>query len=49
MTLTCNRGYADVRPAPAPYPITVPWLNLGIALTVPAVAARRGGAHFAPG
>jgi len=29
MTLTCNRGYADVRPAPAPYPITVPGLNSG--------------------
>jgi putative ABC transport system permease protein len=29
-----NRGYADLWPAPTPYPIAVPWLNLGVALLV---------------
>jgi putative ABC transport system permease protein len=29
-----NRAYADLWPAPTPYPIAVPWLNLGVALLV---------------
>ena len=29
-----NQAYADLWPAPAPYPIAVPWLNLGVALLV---------------
>jgi putative ABC transport system permease protein len=37
-----NRGYADVWPAPTPYPITVPWLNVGIALLVVPVVAMLG-------
>jgi len=39
-----NRGYADRWPAPTLYPITVPWLNVGIALlVVPAVAMLGAG------
>jgi putative ABC transport system permease protein len=39
-----NRGYADVWPAPTPYPIAVPWLNVAIALlVVPAVAMLGAG------
>jgi putative ABC transport system permease protein len=37
-----NRGYADVWPAPTPYPITVPWRNVGIALLVVPVVAMLG-------
>jgi putative ABC transport system permease protein len=34
-----NRGYADLWPAPTPYPITLPWLNVAVAvLVVPLVA-----------
>jgi putative ABC transport system permease protein len=34
-----NQRFAQTWPAPVPFPITVPWLNLGIALlVVPAVA-----------
>jgi putative ABC transport system permease protein len=39
-----NRGYADIWPAPTPYPIAVPWLNTAIAvLVVPAVAMLGAG------
>jgi putative ABC transport system permease protein len=39
-----NRGYADIWPAPTPYPTTVPWLNVGVALlVVPAVAMLGAG------
>ncbi|MGC9666391.1 FtsX-like permease family protein [Planosporangium sp. 12N6] len=39
-----NRRNADTWPAPAPYPITVPWLNLAVALlVVPAVAMLGAG------
>jgi len=39
-----NQRYADVWPEPTPYPITVPWLNLGIALlVVPSVAMLGAG------
>ncbi len=39
-----NRGYADIWPAPTPYPIAVPWLNLAVAvLVVPAVAMLGAG------
>jgi len=39
-----NRGYADLWPAPTPYPIAVPWLNVGIAvLVVPLVAMLGAG------
>jgi len=37
-----NRGYADLWPAPTPYPITVPWLNVGIALLVVPMIAMLG-------
>ena len=37
--LALNRGDADLWPAPTPYPVTLPWLNLAVALlVVPAVA-----------
>jgi putative ABC transport system permease protein len=37
-----NRAYADLWPAPTPYPITVPWLNLGVALLVVPLVAMLG-------
>jgi putative ABC transport system permease protein len=37
-----NQRYADVWPAPTPYPITVPWLNLGAALVVVPLVAMLG-------
>jgi putative ABC transport system permease protein len=42
--LALNRGYDDLWPAPTPYPITLPWLNVAIAvLVVPAVAMLGAG------
>jgi putative ABC transport system permease protein len=39
-----NRPWADKWPAPSPYPLVVPWLNLGIALlAVPAIAMLSAG------
>jgi putative ABC transport system permease protein len=40
--LALNRGYADVWPAPTPYPVALPWLNVGIALLVVPVVAMLG-------
>ncbi len=40
--LALNRRYADVWPAPAPYPISVPWLNVGVALVVVPLIAMLG-------
>jgi putative ABC transport system permease protein len=37
-----NRGYADVWPAPTPYPIGVPWLNVVVALLVVPLVAMLG-------
>jgi putative ABC transport system permease protein len=37
-----NQRYADSWPAPAPYPITVPWLNLAAALLVVPLIAMLG-------
>jgi putative ABC transport system permease protein len=37
-----NRGLAEVWPAPAPYPITVPWLNVGVALLIVPLVAMLG-------
>jgi putative ABC transport system permease protein len=37
-----NRGQADLWPAPTPYPVAVPWLNLGVALVVVPVVAMLG-------
>jgi putative ABC transport system permease protein len=37
-----NRGSADLWPAPTPYPITLPWLNLAVALLVVPVVAMLG-------
>jgi putative ABC transport system permease protein len=40
--LALNRGYADLWPAPIPYPITLPWLNVGVALLVVPLVAMLG-------
>ncbi len=40
--LALNRGYADLWPAPTPYPITLPWLNVGVALLVVPMVAMLG-------
>ncbi len=37
-----NRGYTDVWPAPTPFPIAVPWLNVGVALLVVPLIAMLG-------
>jgi putative ABC transport system permease protein len=37
-----NRGYADMWPAPTPYPVTIPWINLGVALLLVPVVAMLG-------
>jgi putative ABC transport system permease protein len=37
-----NRGYAQVWPAPAPYPIEVPWFNVAIAVVVVPLIATLG-------
>jgi putative ABC transport system permease protein len=37
-----NQRYAAIWPAPTPYPITVPWLNLGVALVVVPLIAMLG-------
>jgi putative ABC transport system permease protein len=37
-----NQGQADLWPAPTPYPLTVPWFNLGVALLVVPVVAMLG-------
>jgi putative ABC transport system permease protein len=39
-----NRGYADVWPAPTPYPIVVPWFNVAVAVVVVPVVAMLGAA-----
>jgi putative ABC transport system permease protein len=38
-----NQRYANTWPAPDPYPITVPWLNLAVLLAVPLVAMLGAG------
>jgi putative ABC transport system permease protein len=40
--LALNRGYADVWPAPTPYPIAVPWRNVAVALLVVPLVAMLG-------
>jgi putative ABC transport system permease protein len=37
-----NRGLAEIWPAPTPYPITVPWLNVGVALLLVPLVAMLG-------
>jgi putative ABC transport system permease protein len=37
-----NQGYSNIWPAPTPYPITVPWLNVGLALVAAPVVAMLG-------
>ena len=37
-----NRGFADAWPAPTQYPITVPWLNVGLAVAVVPLVAMFG-------
>jgi putative ABC transport system permease protein len=41
-----NRAFADRWPAPTPYPIVMPWLNVGIALVVVPVVAMAGTVAF---
>jgi putative ABC transport system permease protein len=43
-----NRGYADLWPAPTPYPIAVPWLNLGVALLVVPLISMLGAGLLTP-
>ena len=39
-----NRAFADTWPAPTPYPISVPWLNVGVALlAVPLISMLGAG------
>jgi putative ABC transport system permease protein len=40
--LALNRGDADAWPAPTPYPIALPWRNVGIALLLVPVVAMLG-------
>jgi putative ABC transport system permease protein len=37
-----NQGYAQIWPAPTPYPLSVPWLNVGTALVVVPLVAMLG-------
>jgi putative ABC transport system permease protein len=37
-----NSRYNEIWPTPTPYPITVPWLNLGLAVVVVPVVAMLG-------
>jgi putative ABC transport system permease protein len=37
-----NRGAADVWPAPTPYPVAIPWLNVAVALLVVPLVAMLG-------
>jgi putative ABC transport system permease protein len=37
-----NRGLAEIWPAPTPYPVVVPWRNVGIALLVVPLVAMLG-------
>jgi len=37
-----NRGLAEVWPAPTPYPVVVPWRNVGVALLVVPLVAMLG-------
>jgi putative ABC transport system permease protein len=46
--LALNRAYADLWPAPTPYPIAVPWLNLGVALLVVPLIAMLGAGLLTP-
>lgn len=41
-----NRVYAGVWPEPVPYPISVPWLNIGVALLVVPLVAMLGTGLF---
>ena len=43
-----NRAYAGLWPAPAPYPIAVPWLNLGVALLVVPLISMLGAGLLTP-
>ena len=43
-----NQAYADLWPAPAPYPIAVPWLNLGMALLVVPLISMLGAGLLTP-
>jgi len=37
-----NQRYADIWPAPTPFPVTVPWLNVLIAVVVVPLVAMLG-------
>jgi len=44
--LALNQRYADVWPAPTPYPIAVPWLSVLIAVVVVPLVAMLGAGLF---
>jgi putative ABC transport system permease protein len=46
--LALNRGDADLWPAPTPYPITMPWLNVAVALLVVPMVAMLGAGLLTP-
>ena len=41
-----NQSYAATWPAPEPYPVAVPWLNVGVALVAVPLVAMLGAAVF---
>jgi putative ABC transport system permease protein len=42
VVVALNRGYADIWPAPTPYPLTLPWLNVAVAVLVVPLLAMLG-------
>jgi putative ABC transport system permease protein len=42
VVVALNRGYADIWPAPTPYPLTLPWLNVAAAVLVVPLLAMLG-------
>jgi putative ABC transport system permease protein len=42
VVVALNRGYADIWPAPTQYPLTLPWLNVAVAVLVVPLLAMLG-------